>query len=25
MEDKPRLISYTGETFEEADLHEPAA
>jgi stage V sporulation protein R len=25
IEDKPRLISYTGETFEEADLHEPAA
>jgi stage V sporulation protein R len=25
VEDKPRLISYTGETFEEADLHEPAA
>ncbi|PYQ14294.1 MAG: SpoVR family protein [Acidobacteria bacterium] len=25
VDEKPRLISYTGETFEEADLHEPAA
>ena len=25
IEDKPRLISFTGESFEEADLHEPAA
>ena len=25
MDDKARLISYTGESFEEADLHEPAA
>jgi len=25
IDDKPRLISFTGESFEEADLHEPAA
>jgi len=25
VEDKPKLISFTGESFEEADLHEPAA
>jgi stage V sporulation protein R len=25
LDDKPRLISFTGESFEEADLHEPAA
>jgi len=25
VEDKPRLISFTGESFEEADQHEPAA
>ncbi len=25
VEHKPKLISYTGEAFEEADLHEPAA
>jgi len=25
VEDKPKLISFTGDSFEEADLHEPAA
>jgi stage V sporulation protein R len=25
VEDKPKLISFTGESFEEGDLHEPAA
>jgi len=25
VDDKPKLISFTGESFEEADLHEPAA
>jgi len=25
VEDKPKLISFTGDAFEEADLHEPAA